>query len=65
MVFTHAGVDNVFHLREEGSRIRGGESKGGRREGLLDSGATEKDTAMWLTEGEEVEMVMDLEVKDW
>ena len=54
----------MFHLREEGSRIRGGESKGGRREGLLDSGALEKDTAMWLTEGEEVEMVMDLEVKD-
>ena len=46
MVFTRAGVDNVFHLREEGSRIRGGESKGGRREGLLDSGAMEKDTAM-------------------
>ena len=54
----------MFHLREEGSRIRGGEAKEGRV-GLLDSGAMEKDAAMWLTEGEEVEMVMDLEVKDW
>ena len=54
----------MFHLREEGSRIREGESKGGRV-GLLGSGAMEKDTEMWLTEVEEVERVMDLEVKDW
>ena len=64
VVFASAGVDNVFHLREEGSRIRVGEFKGGRV-GLLGSGAMEKDTEIWLSEGEDVERVMDLEVKDW